>query len=426
MASIRHRPPSFLSSLFGGGHRRHILVAGEWGRGGAGGEEDGDDDPMDGMRGDGAIGDGDDGSSSSNDDVDDDDRDINISPPPLLRMENKMLCEERSSTASKSYSSSSLGDSIFISPLPLLRMENEMLRKERSSTASKSYSSSSLGDSIFVCECDVGTGTQTLTLIAWGRGRRSSGMAFVRYHRVDHRGLRGGRLLSLWHHRKRGGGDGLGGIKRDCIPSRGDGGQGITTPIDTGGRGYDDPYADDDDDVSCVYDDRTDRWTSLNGKRDCPVEPNVTFIDALRSRSNWLVGLLALQSCSGIVLSNNEALLTEHPSIVYYLTMLVGAGGNAGNQVSVRVICGLALGTMNDNTRRRYLMRELCMALSLSVMLSAAGFVRALVFGMPLSEIYAITLSLIVYPCTRVYGVKLQFCAVNAQSDFRAQDYLRK
>ena len=80
-----------------------------------------------------------------------------------------------------------------------------------------------------------------------------------------------------------GGGDGLGGIKRDCIPSGGDGGQGITTPIDTGGRGYDDPHNNDDDDVSCVYDDRTNRWTSLNGTRDCPVEPNVTFVDALRS-----------------------------------------------------------------------------------------------------------------------------------------------
>jgi Mg/Co/Ni transporter MgtE len=159
---------------------------------------------------------------------------------------------------------------------------------------------------------------------------------------------------------------------------------------------YDDPYDDDDNDESCVYDERTDRWTSLNGTRDCPVEPNVTFVDALRSRSNWLVGLLALQSCSGIVLSKNEALLTEHPNIVYYLTMLVGAGGNAGNQASVRVIRGLALGTLNDNTRRRFLMRELCMALSLSVVLSAAGFVRALVFGTPLSEIYAITLSLIV------------------------------
>jgi cation transporter-like permease len=43
-----------------------------------------------------------------------------------------------------------------------------------------------------------------------------------------------------------------------------------------------------------------------------------------------------LQSFSGIILSRNEALLADHPVIIYFLTMLVGAGGNAGNQASVR------------------------------------------------------------------------------------------
>ena len=37
----------------------------------------------------------------------------------------------------------------------------------------------------------------------------------------------------------------------------------------------------------------------------------------------------------------DEALLQDHPTIIYFLTMLVGAGGNAGNQASVRVIRGM-------------------------------------------------------------------------------------
>lgn len=68
----------------------------------------------------------------------------------------------------------------------------------------------------------------------------------------------------------------------------------------------------------------------------CPVEPSVSFGEALRDRAYWLVGLLIMQSFSGIILSRNEALLADHPVIVYFLTMLVGAGGNAGNQASVR------------------------------------------------------------------------------------------
>lgn len=68
----------------------------------------------------------------------------------------------------------------------------------------------------------------------------------------------------------------------------------------------------------------------------CPVEPTISFGAALRDRAYWLVGLLVMQSCSGIILARNEALLANHPIIIYFLTMLVGAGGNAGNQASVR------------------------------------------------------------------------------------------
>jgi len=69
---------------------------------------------------------------------------------------------------------------------------------------------------------------------------------------------------------------------------------------------------------------------------DCPVEPDISFQDALRDRAYWLVGLLIAQSLSGFILSRNEELLRAHPVIIYFLTMLVGAGGNAGNQASVR------------------------------------------------------------------------------------------
>ena len=93
------------------------------------------------------------------------------------------------------------------------------------------------------------------------------------------------------------------------------------------------------DNGACEYDEASGRWFS--GAGECPVEPDVSFADAVRSRACWLAGLLALQSCSGFILSRNEALLQDHPVIVYFLTMLVGAGENAGNQASVRVIRGL-------------------------------------------------------------------------------------
>lgn len=128
----------------------------------------------------------------------------------------------------------------------------------------------------------------------------------------------------------------------------------------------------------------------------CPIEPTLSFREALRDRAYWLVGLLVMQSCSSFFLARNEDLLTSYPTIVYFLTMLVGAGGNAGNQASVRVIRGLALGAVNDKTQQQFINREIRMALALSGILSAAGFLRAVFFKTPLPETVAITLALFI------------------------------
>jgi cation transporter-like permease len=103
----------------------------------------------------------------------------------------------------------------------------------------------------------------------------------------------------------------------------------------------------------------------------------MTFYAAVKDRSTWLVGLLIFQSCSSFILARNEALLQQHPVIVYFLTMLVGAGGNAGNQASVRVIRGLATGSLNIYNRSKFLRRELRMAITLTAILSIAGCLRA-------------------------------------------------
>lgn len=80
--------------------------------------------------------------------------------------------------------------------------------------------------------------------------------------------------------------------------------------------------------------------------------------------------------------------------IVQFLTMLVGAGGNAGNQASVRVIRGLAVGTLNERTVKAFLWTEAKMGLALSAILGLAGLVRASVFMVPVAETVAITTSL--------------------------------
>ncbi len=57
-----------------------------------------------------------------------------------------------------------------------------------------------------------------------------------------------------------------------------------------------------------------------------------------------LVGLLILQSFSSIILSHFHTLIETHESIIFFLTMLVGAGGNAGGQSVVMAVRGISLG----------------------------------------------------------------------------------
>ena len=66
---------------------------------------------------------------------------------------------------------------------------------------------------------------------------------------------------------------------------------------------------------------------------------------------------------------------------------------------SIAVIRGIALGTLNERTRGQFLVRELKMAATLSIILSVAGFARTILFKTPLPEAITVTtaLSLIVF-----------------------------
>lgn len=149
---------------------------------------------------------------------------------------------------------------------------------------------------------------------------------------------------------------------------------------------------------------------------------NEPFQKVFLDRAGWLVGLLILQSCSSFILKKYEELLQSHLVLVQFLTMLVSAGGNAGNQASVRgeeirkplslrilcclvltfhacsltVIRGLAVGTVRDDNVTPFLWSEMRIGLCLSLILGVVGCIRAAVFFTPLAETMAITLSLIV------------------------------
>ena len=58
--------------------------------------------------------------------------------------------------------------------------------------------------------------------------------------------------------------------------------------------------------------------------------PQVAVLEEAAARSRWLLGLLVFQSTSSMVLDRYQDLLRDHIVVTLFLTMLVGAGGNAG------------------------------------------------------------------------------------------------
>ena len=145
------------------------------------------------------------------------------------------------------------------------------------------------------------------------------------------------------------------------------------------------------------------------------------WTSSLASRSSWLLGLLVCQSCSSFILADNEALLVGHPVVIYFMTMLVGAGGNAGNQAAVRIIRGLATGEVDPTPTERttsIVADELRRAFALATIVVIAGFVRVVAFDATIEDAVAISSSLFIIVATSVIlGTLLPLLLTNLRVD---------
>jgi cation transporter-like permease len=130
-------------------------------------------------------------------------------------------------------------------------------------------------------------------------------------------------------------------------------------------------------------------------------------------RTSVLVSLLLLQSLSQFILEMYEGLISSHVIIPLFLTMLVGAGGNAGNQATVRAITGLVTGEFRPSDFLLVMRKEIVCGLLSSIILSLIGFCRVyFLYGIDhlFWSTIAITLSLFTILLTSiVLGCTLPF-----------------
>ena len=102
-------------------------------------------------------------------------------------------------------------------------------------------------------------------------------------------------------------------------------------------------------------------------------------VSVLKERMGVLAVLMVLQSASGAILSVYEEMLQKHVVVTLFLTMLVGAGGNAGNQSTVNIIRGLATGQVNTSNYSSVVLVESKLGIVLGIVLATLAWARVMI-----------------------------------------------
>mmetsp|Transcript_27782 Transcript_27782/g.54568 ORF Transcript_27782/g.54568 Transcript_27782/m.54568 type:complete len:408 (-) Transcript_27782:30-1253(-) len=118
----------------------------------------------------------------------------------------------------------------------------------------------------------------------------------------------------------------------------------------------------------------------------------------LASRLPWLVGLLFFLTVSSAILEYYDDLLQRHLVIAFYLTALVGCGGNAGSQAAALVLQGMATGELAPTARDvgNVIVKEFLVGLGVAAALCTGVSVRILLFGGDLTDALMIALAMAV------------------------------
>lgn len=113
---------------------------------------------------------------------------------------------------------------------------------------------------------------------------------------------------------------------------------------------------------------------SDRGYLDVPVKQHVL------NRLPWLVILMIAYVFTGMIISSFEGSLSKVISLVSYMPMLMGTGGNTGSQAATLIIRGLATDEVEPEDFPRVLWKEVRVGAVIGVLLSVINFGRIMLF----------------------------------------------
>ena len=98
-----------------------------------------------------------------------------------------------------------------------------------------------------------------------------------------------------------------------------------------------------------------------------------------KNRFGWLLLLMIASTFTGQIIEGFEAQLAAIAGLTACIPMLMGTGGNSGNQVSTLIIRGLALGEVKIKDYFKILWKEIRVSLMVGVALAVANVARMLI-----------------------------------------------
>lgn len=126
----------------------------------------------------------------------------------------------------------------------------------------------------------------------------------------------------------------------------------------------------------------------------------------VRSRVVWLLVLAVGATLTVQVLDTFEATLAQMTVLALFVPLLIGTGGNTGNQAATTVTRSLALGEVTPRDVKRVLSREVRVGFSLGLLLGTLGFALAgLVYDWHIGVVIGLTLVAVCTVAASIGGI---------------------
>ncbi|HEY2157030.1 MAG TPA: magnesium transporter, partial [Isosphaeraceae bacterium] len=137
-----------------------------------------------------------------------------------------------------------------------------------------------------------------------------------------------------------------------------------------------------DDAMDILRREQTEDMLKFGGVAADPEADNAPYwqsgiVGVVRRRLPWLLMLLLAENFTYPVLRYFDWVSERFSSLVFFLPLLIGTGGNAGSQTVGTIIRGLSLGEIGRGDAWRVLLRECATGLLLGLTLGGIGFFYA-------------------------------------------------